>query len=80
VSLWKLGTVVAPGHCKGCSRGFYKGERVYLSPKKKVYCTSCAVDRNATVEKSPQVQAKLDRVTSRFFDFVAGEIEKKLKR
>ena len=79
-AVWRLGTVVAPGHCKGCRRGFYKGERVYFSPAQKVYCTSCAVDRNATVEKSPQVQANLDRVVSRFFDFVAGEMERKIKK
>jgi len=79
-ALWKKARVVAPGSCKGCRLAFEKGEWAYLSPEGKAYCLHCTVDRGATVEKSPQVQANLDRVVSRFFDFVAGEMERKIKK
>lgn len=77
---WKKARVVAPGSCAGCRLQFEKSEWVYLSPDGGAFCLRCTADQGGTVEKSAEVEAKLDRIKSRFFDFVAGEIERRIKK
>ncbi len=79
--LWKKGRSAThlQDQCTGCSFWFPLNEWGYLSPDDEIFCTRCAVDRGAVVEKSQDEQAKIDRFVERLFSFAGDEIKRRIK-
>ena len=77
--MWHYGKLAFPGLCFRCALPLQKGEWGYNDPQRRLHCTRCAAELDATTEKSPEAKAKLQRIKGRLFDFLAGEIERKLK-
>jgi len=78
-SRWKVGRVAELVSCCGCQRPIYRGDWGYNDPEQRVFCTHCAATKAPLVEKSPQVQAKFDRLQSRLVGFLADVLSRKLK-